>query len=277
MQWTRREFVFVMGAGAVRLGAGEGPRDLRIGVMASGGSDPDLLDGIAFGLEEARHTASLVGWAVHRVEMQPAGATDAHVVLAASEYPLETDLPVLRLTCADVRAPAELLIHPSTPTMQALLLKSLRADESSVVLITDNEQRLVRGAAGTTPALVLDARCRPTQRTTGARVRRVVAWHPSLTRYGARQLRDRYLGRFGREMSHAAWLGWFAVKTVWESAARMRGALDEGLGERIRAGRYDGHKGRALAFEGNELTQPLYVVERAAGETEWTAVPEPES
>lgn len=275
MDWTRREFVFVIGAGMARLGAVAPPRDLRVGVIASGTSDAELLDGITFGLEEARHTASLVGWAVHRVESRPDEASGAHAVLAASQDPPDVNVPVLHLTCASARTPDNLLIHPSVPTMQALLLTSLRADESSVVLRTDHAQRLVRGAAGATPALVLDASCHPTQAATGVRIRRVVTWHPSLTRYGARQLRDRYLSRFGREMSHSAWMGWFGVKTVWESAVRVRGALDEGLGDRIRAGRYDGHKGQALAFEGNELSQPLYVVERAPGETEWTMVPEP--
>jgi ABC-type branched-subunit amino acid transport system substrate-binding protein len=89
-------------------------------------------------------------------------------------------------------------------------------------------------------------------------------WHPSLERYGAGQLNARYRARFGAPMTSPAWLGWMAVKSVFETALRSRHA-DGTFGAPVldRDGlRFDGHKGRPLVFarEDHRLRQPLYVV-----------------
>lgn len=76
-------------------------------------------------------------------------------------------------------------------------------------------------------------------------------WHASLERYGAAQLNDRFKAA-GITADDQAWLGWFAVKLLWESAVRGRAPG---------AGTYDGHKGVPLRFNAaGVLVQPLYEV-----------------
>lgn len=99
----------------------------------------------------------------------------------------------------------------------------------------------------------------------------VAVWHPGLFRYGAAQLNDRFEARFGQPMGPGAWASWMAVKVLAESALRVREGGAEALiryleGER---GRFDGHKGKQLSFRpwNRQLRQPLYLVERAGGES----------
>ena len=89
----------------------------------------------------------------------------------------------------------------------------------------------------------------------------VVLWHPSLERFGATQLNDRFARRFGRDMDEHAWAAWFALKVVAEAglrapspgAAALAGWLDGS------AARFDGHKGRPLWFDAERrLVQPIY-------------------
>ena len=91
-----------------------------------------------------------------------------------------------------------------------------------------------------------------------------VLWHPSLERFGAAQLNDRFRARFGVPMDGAAWAGWMAVKVVWEASLRARTV--EGAGIRAYLERastqFDGHKGWPLSFRAwdHQLRQPLYLV-----------------
>ncbi len=86
---------------------------------------------------------------------------------------------------------------------------------------------------------------------------RIVAWHPSLRRFGAGELNERFAKPTGTAMDEDAWLGWVAVKLGFESMLRGRA-----LGE----SRIDGHKGVMLRFdESCSLQQPLYVVVRRNG------------
>lgn len=78
-----------------------------------------------------------------------------------------------------------------------------------------------------------------------------VAWHPSLRRYGAAQLNERFRERTGRGMDENAWYGWMAVKLVAEAGLR---------GRPLAEARTDGHKGGALSFREGRLHQPLYVL-----------------
>jgi hypothetical protein len=82
---------------------------------------------------------------------------------------------------------------------------------------------------------------------------RVMDWHPSLTRFGAEQLNQRFESRFGSPMDERAWAAWMAVMAAAEAALRNTTL------ERLR---FDGHKGLRLSFrsEDHTLRQPLYVV-----------------
>lgn len=88
----------------------------------------------------------------------------------------------------------------------------------------------------------------------------VVAWHPSLVRFGAGELNARYRMQFGTEMTADAWLGWAAIKVVVDVALRMKTA-DIGVAL-AQGGAVDAHKGRALRIRvsDGQLVQPLYLV-----------------
>lgn len=89
------------------------------------------------------------------------------------------------------------------------------------------------------------------------------AWDARLERFGADQLNQRFRARFGEEMDSQGWVGWFAVKVLWESTLRARSTLPAMLLQYLRgnAAQFDGHKGRPLSFRpwDHQLRQPLYV------------------
>ncbi|HEX2095469.1 MAG TPA: ABC transporter substrate-binding protein, partial [Longimicrobiaceae bacterium] len=98
-----------------------------------------------------------------------------------------------------------------------------------------------------------------------------VLWHPSLERFGAAQLNDRFRARFGSGMDGPAWAGWMAAKTLWEASLRARTADPAGVRAYLeREGtQFDGHKGWPLSFRARDrqLRQPLYRVAPADGGT----------
>jgi len=92
----------------------------------------------------------------------------------------------------------------------------------------------------------------------------VALWHPSLERYGAAQLNDRFRSAANKAMDGAAWCGWFAIKVLVESALRMNENSGAALREHLLQSRteFDGHKGAPLSFRSwdHQLRQPLYAV-----------------
>jgi ABC-type branched-subunit amino acid transport system substrate-binding protein len=91
-----------------------------------------------------------------------------------------------------------------------------------------------------------------------------VLWHPSLERFGAAQLNDRFRARFGMGMDGAAWAGWMAVKVLWEASLRARTVEAAGIRDYLarEATQFDGHKGWPLSFRAwdHQLRQPLDLV-----------------
>jgi ABC-type branched-subunit amino acid transport system substrate-binding protein len=95
----------------------------------------------------------------------------------------------------------------------------------------------------------------------------IAGWHPSLKRFGAEQLNQRYRERFGTSMEPLAWTSWMAVKAAAEAALRGAGLLEQApadLSRRLATLGFDGHKGMRLRFRPSDhaLQQPLYVVSR---------------
>jgi hypothetical protein len=79
-----------------------------------------------------------------------------------------------------------------------------------------------------------------------------VEWHSNLSKYGAEQLNDRFVRRFGSGMDSHAWVGWMLVKVAVEASLRSVA---------VRDGLFDGHKGTALRFGSDgHLSQPLCIV-----------------
>jgi hypothetical protein len=93
----------------------------------------------------------------------------------------------------------------------------------------------------------------------------VIAWHPSLVRFGADTLNRRFRERFGTPMTADAWTAWLATKILWESALRMKSAEPAGLIQCLQRDdtQFDGHKGLPLSFRAwdHQLRQPLYVMQ----------------
>ena len=93
-------------------------------------------------------------------------------------------------------------------------------------------------------------------------------WHPTLNRFGASELNERFVKQHEVGMSSRAYAGWLAVKALVESALRARGPHDRCAS--VARLRFDGHKGRPLWFDPQTriLRQPTYVVQdgRVVGE-----------
>jgi len=92
----------------------------------------------------------------------------------------------------------------------------------------------------------------------------VALWSPSLSRYGASQINDRYRVKYDTPMDAGAWAGWVAVKIASEAALRARSSNPAAILSYLEAPTttFDGHKGWPLSFRrtDHQLRQPLYVV-----------------
>lgn len=90
-----------------------------------------------------------------------------------------------------------------------------------------------------------------------------VAWDPTLAKFGADTLNDRFRARFQRGMTTNAWTSWFAVKVLWESSLRAKSVEPRALAAYLarETTQFDGHKGRPLSFRpwDHQLRQPVYV------------------
>jgi hypothetical protein len=87
-------------------------------------------------------------------------------------------------------------------------------------------------------------------------------WHPSLERFGAEQLNDRFHRRFGAAMDSDAWMGWLAMKMALDLALHAHSASGPTLLQQLADPHtaFDGQKGRPLRFDPatHRLVQPLY-------------------
>ncbi|HEU4882225.1 MAG TPA: ABC transporter substrate-binding protein [Longimicrobium sp.] len=203
--------------------------------------------GVTLGVEEAARTGELVG---RRIELMTLDAMPSAAVLAA-------DAPVAALIGgfddASCRALGDLAM-----SMNAVFLNvECRADAlrgeacGRGVFHVQASDRMYADAFAARAGEAADAT-------------EAVLWHPSLERFGAAQLNDRFRARFGGEMDGAAWAGWMAVKALWEASLRARstdGAALRAYLERD-ATQFDGHKGWPLSFRAwdHQLRQPLYLV-----------------
>lgn len=99
-----------------------------------------------------------------------------------------------------------------------------------------------------------------------------VLWHPSLFRYGASQLNERFEESVGGAMDGPAWSSWMALKILWESVQRTQTTDARQLIRYLESedARFDGHKGRSLTFRpwNHQLRQPMYRLQTAEGSSE---------
>ena len=204
----------------------------------------DLINGVLLGAEEAQRTASLVSASVDLLRHEVADdlASLAHDGLSAIVGGHDTR-SLMSLAARARGAVALLNIGATDDDLRRSLC------DAAVFHIAPSEA--MRSHAAFTEAKSPSAP--------------VAAWHPSLFRYGAEQLNDRYRARFpgAPGMPADAWCGWMAMKILAESALRSRATTNAELIAWMSSprARFDGHKGRALTFDGaRQLRQPLYVI-----------------
>lgn len=239
---TRRAFLrCTTGLGAMallgrRAGAAE-PRVLRIGQILPAGAPEAAARGALLGAEEGARTAELLG---ARLELLVRTSVDEAPALVEKDG-------VLALVGVGSEA-AERLGLPLLTT-RTLDDEPLRRQVFHVASSPrERQEALARWLAG---------RKEPAPKGVQA-----VDWHPELTRYGAEQLNERFRQRFGAPMDELAWASWAAVKAATELILRHPSAGRADLAHRLENLRFDGHKGRRLAFrrEDHRLEQPLYIV-----------------
>ena len=243
---SRRSFLarttlLAVGAPAVARTARErlAPFSLRVGVVNKPRSADDPRGmGLALGVEEATHAASMFGGTIELVammvsEFKPSGLSaligdaDTATCTELSTRASEAGVPFLNVACSadDLRGAS------CRPTLFH-------------VAPSDAMKRDALSAAHVGGA--------------------VTAWHSSLERFGADTLNRRFQTRFRREMTSDAWTAWMGVKILWESSLRVRSGDTTKLLDYLTRDttQFDGHKGSPLSFRvwDRQLRQPLYVV-----------------
>jgi ABC-type branched-subunit amino acid transport system substrate-binding protein len=245
---------FIRSAGALLL-AGSGFRfapDPRIqdALRIAFVSAPDAAGaarGVALGVEEAARTGELMGRRIELVTLDSVDAICADSSIAALIGGFDD------AGCAELRRSGVLALNVGC-----------RLDASRAERCERNVFHVEASARMYADALAAHG-------DDAAEATEAVLWHPSLERFGAAQLNDRFRARFGGEMDGAAWAGWMAVKVLWEASLRARTTEVEGLRGYLErdATQFDGHKGWPLSFRAwdHQLRQPLYLVAPADGGT----------
>lgn len=254
----RRDFVrgALLACGAVLGGIDVQPllgapvrQALRIGLAAPPGAGEALLRGVTLGVEEAARTGEMLG---RTVELHPLsrGAELGPAVRQAG-------LSVLIGGANDGAATAK-MAEASAAAGIILLNAGAAADElrgegcRRGVFHVQASERMYADALAAAPE---------------AGATRAVLWHPTLERFGAAQLNDRFRARFATEMEAGAWAGWMAVKIAWEASLRARSTDAAALLAYLErpTTQFDGHKGWPLSFRpwDRQLRQPLYLVQGA--------------
>jgi hypothetical protein len=253
---SRRRFLVAM-AGAVAWTRTSVLRavTLRVGLVAPvGDAALGARLGALLGADEAARAAALFGGGVELLD-----GTDARALLGAGAAVLLggfDDAECARLVALTGEGGTRALFLNLGATGDAL--RAACRPHAFHVAPSEGALRAARAAAGA-----------------GGAEGAVALWHPSLEKFGAAQLNDRFRARFGRGMSAGAWAAWFAVKAASEAALRARSAEPAALAAWLaRPGvRFDGHKGAPLTFGAgdHQLRQPLYLVRATPGGSE-TAV-----
>jgi hypothetical protein len=244
MTCSRRSFIRT--AALALPAAGAFARDatptIRAVLLTSSQPPRSIVRGARFGAEEARRTARLVGadFALDVIPVADAAAASREAVRARRDG------------AAVIAGGLRPAIATSLAAGVAPLLAIVRREEAEAQV--PEAWRVSPIAARY--AEVLHASRSHLQPGEAASAR-VVAWHASLSRFGAGELNERFTTDTGASMDEEAWFGWIAMKLVVESALRRRD---------VGSGRLDGHKGVLLRFdEARHLQQPLYLVVRRGG------------
>lgn len=275
----RREFVRAAARGCALLLAGgldariwTRARDvLRVGLVApaseggAGAASDEVrsaIRGVTLGAEEAARTGALVGRGIE-LRTGNSGSADGDAAGAAERLLREGGVAALIGGFDDDSARA-LSVFADRAGVLFLNVGS-RADALRGAECGRNLFHVEASDAMCAAALAAREGSSP---ESGSPVRAAL-WHPTLERFGAAQLNDRFRARFGAGMDGPAWAGWMAVKALWEASLRARTAEPAGLRAYLErdATQLDGHKGWALSFRpwDHQLRQPLYLIADSVG------------
>lgn len=200
-----------------------------------------LIRGATLGAEEATHTGQLFGQSVTMVVVGRAGLDSMTRAAGRAEGRPAPSIYVIAgdsLFCSQ-------FMQQSAPTSAPLLDAGC-------------------AGVGATAPTAFSVDSRPPVPPAPADSTRLELWHPSLERFGAEQLNQRYRRRFGDGMDSDAWAGWFAMKVSLDLALRAHSVSPSALLEQLAdpRGSFDGQKGRPLRFApvSRRLVQPMYRV-----------------
>lgn len=229
--------------------AGDASTPLRIGLLPSPAPSDAVTGrtrGIQLGVEEARHAAVLFGGSLELVSTDAATLRERALSAVLGGDGLESCLALAR------EADAAGIVFMNVACTEDRLRG---ADCHATMFHVIPSESMYRDALVASHA------------ASGARA---TAWDASLARFGADTLNERFRAKFKAPMTSDAWLGWFAVKVVWESSLRAR-STDARMLMRYMARdgvQFDGHKGRPLSFRAwdHQLRQPVYIADPAAHE-----------
>ena len=256
---------------------------LRIGLVTAGDANippgsASVARGVRMGAAESKQTAALFGDDVELYEADGGGAaavTAAERLLSARQVQV-----VIAISAADADILSKfaeshhILFFNAASRSQALRAACRRY--TFHVEATDAMYANAAQAARIWPETMSANASVSTERPDRDSV---TLWGPSLQRFGASQLNDRYRDRYHLGMDGFAWAGWAAVKIATEAALRARSTSPAKLVAYLEspATQFDGHKGWSLTFRrtDHQLRQPLYVARlQGAGGYRYIDVPE---
>jgi hypothetical protein len=219
-------------------------------LAAVDGDRADLRAGTALGEEEARQTLALLGRALEIEWVSAAQLPDLRQTVMSARITGYTAAIVAlddpdRLEHWD-RAGLPVLVLTNPP-------EGATASDADATASSDRPARAAASGESHDPI----ARGRWTFRVRAEGARR--EWDPTLERFGAGELNERFRRHAGRPMTADAWCGWVAVKAIAEAALHARSLEPADVADALRALRFDGHKGEPLSFdERQRLVQPTY-------------------
>jgi hypothetical protein len=244
---------------------------LIVGVVIPGRRDQrlaDVLAGVDLGAEESLRSATLFQKRVSAVRGQfdgttkPAAATNTLVNKGATviiDIGSDEDCRQIANACVDRHVVFMNAASRSDALRRSMCSSFLHHIEASESMYESAREIAAKAAPAASPG-------------------EVVLWHPSLERYGASQLNDRFVAREHRAMTGSAWAGWMAMKVATESFLRAGTNDREKIAAYMNsdATQFDGHKGAALSFRpwDHQLRQPLYYVSTVKGENIARDVPD---
>jgi hypothetical protein len=210
---------------------------LSLGIIDTGTHD-SRIDGATLGVEEARHAASLFGGTIALVHMTP----NARVPQGLTALLGDADLDHARAFLNE-RSLGDALFMNVACTADGLRAEDCRRTAFHVTASDAMRRDAIAAANDDASAAVV--------------------WDPSLAKFGADTLNERFHTRFGTPMTEDAWTAWFAVKVLWESSLRVKSGDSRAIADYLvrETTQFDGHKGRPLSFRAwdHQLRQPLYV------------------